>query len=298
MLDNLSAGRKILATFGAFTVFVALSGGLVAWAVTGLARSGLLVGEELAPHGKAAVAIKLDAARAQLALLDMMAGGGGDISEVEDVLAQATANARAIQTGGVVGSDALTPTRSDTVRAAMDEVLLEIARLGDAARAGHALLASSAGVGTGADAEFDGLYDALIVSVGDLAARAPGDAMVQQLAGEARYLSAHGHLMTEEVLGGDASEDISEGADSFTGAAVQLERLAGERPDLAAAAGEAAAAARRLSELAITRFGTAQTQTSDLARTEAEVVAAYGAFVAAADRAEAEVRASIADGLA
>lgn len=77
----------------------------------------------------------------------------------------------------------------------------------------------STGVGSESDIEFDALYDHLVELLHKESFLNPHrDEQIQRDIGHAKYLLAHGHLITAEILGGDFGEDFNEVISSFQGA--------------------------------------------------------------------------------
>jgi len=298
-LENLPAGRKLLLVFAALFVVAAAFLAATAGAGRMAAGSGLKVGEALAPLGDAAMEIQLEGALARIRMEEVAAGEPG--VGIEDFVAAMDAArfyARALVEGGENAEGRFLPSDSPAVHAAAAEVLAEVDALLAAGRARHALLAARTGVGSGADEEFDGLYDGLMAATEAAVALAAESGGAQRRLGEARRLLAHGHLLVEEVLGGDEGEDMGEALDAFARAVVLLGEARSVAPSTAEALDPLPAAVARFAELAETRRAAGLAQAQEQAAARAAFEAAFERFMAAADRAETEIHAAMTEGLA
>ncbi|MDF2232502.1 methyl-accepting chemotaxis protein [Albimonas sp. CAU 1670] len=298
-LQNLPAGRKILLAFaGLFAVSAAF---LAATSLAGrmAAESGLHVGEGLAPQGDAAMEIKLEGALARIRM-EEVAAGAGDAAFDAFLEGMETARfyARALLEGGSNGEGDFLPSESPAMRAAATEVATEIDGLLAAGRTRHALLAARTGVGSDADEEFDGLYDQLLEATAAAIPLAGESGGAQRRLGEARRLIAHGHLLVEEVLGGDAGEDMGEALAAFAQARALLEEARAVAPAAAPALAALPEAIARFSALAETRLADGLAQAREEAATRAAFDAAFARFMVAADRAEELIHDSMHAGLA
>ncbi|SFH81409.1 methyl-accepting chemotaxis protein [Albimonas pacifica] len=298
-LENLPAGRKILlvfaALFGIAAAFLAATAGAGRMA----AGSGLTVGEALAPLADTASGIKLQGALARMEMQAIAAGDAdGSLDDFEQRLEEARGHARTLLDGTGTGDARVPPSDSPAVREAAGEVLAQADLLLAAGRARHDLLAARTGVGSGADEEFDGLYDRLIEGTEGAVALAGADGEAQRRLGEARRLIAHGHLLVEEVLGGDAGEDMGEALEAFARARTLLGEVPALVPAAAAALAPLAEAVTRFSALAETRRADGLAQAREDAATLAAFDAAHARFKAAADRADREIHEAMQEGLA
>ncbi len=290
--------QKIVVAFGAIMLCTAISG-VMAWRATeDMSRRGLEIGEELAPLADASMEIGLRATEALLALKAVMSGDpGADESQIWSQLDLAEFFARAIIEGGEGEDGRILPVRSPEARALAQEALAGIASFREAAKARHARLADAQGVGTGADERFDQLYDELIEGVAAVAARRPDSAIAQRAAGDARYLIANGHLLTEEILGGDAGEDESEALSAFRAGGDALAEIAIAHPETAGALAPLRARVAELADLGAQRIARMrETARLDLAAEQA-AAAVFERFLSAADAIEGTLRADMRAGL-
>jgi len=297
--SGLSVKAKTYFAFAAMAGLTALAGLVGGWTANGLGDEGVEVAERLAPLGDAAMEIKLSATEAHLIFEEIMAGDAGeDIQQVWDLLDEARFYADAILNGGENAEGRFYASEDPVVRSAVGEVLASLQSFTEAARTRYGSLTQRQGVGSGADERFDALYDGLI---GDLAAASTDSAAAysaeaQRLIGEARYRLAHGHLMVEEVLGGDAGEDIAEATAAFAEAQAAIAQL-GERYGLEAASA-LLTRIQELSDLAIERSQSGETVAAAGSAADETFDASYEALVDEADEAETEIHKSIAAGVA
>ncbi|TYC52255.1 HAMP domain-containing protein [Rhodobacterales bacterium] len=171
------------------------------------------------------------------------------------------------------------------VQGAVDEFIA-------AARSRYAALADDQGVGTGADAAFDAIYDELEERIAAVAATAADDPLTQRLAGEARYRLANGHLLVAEILGGDAGEDFGEALGNFAAAKEALAAI----PQI----GVDAAIQNDVDTLiALAEERKAKADTMETAGSGADVAfdETFVSFIALADDAESLIHADMASGL-
>ncbi|MGG7568648.1 methyl-accepting chemotaxis protein [Rhodovulum sp. DZ06] len=298
-LRNLSASRKIGLVFALVALIGAAGTAATLWSLFQVSARGVEVGEGLAPLGDAAMEIKLTGAEAHLVMEEVMAGDpAADVAEVWAHLEDTKFYAGAILDGGENEEGRFAPSDSPAVRAEIDRVLTGIAAFEQAARDRHALLASAQGVGSDADLEFDGLYDGLVGDVAALAARRAQDPAAQVHGGEARFLLANGHLLLEEVLGGDAGEDFAEVTAAFAAAKAEVSAIGRLDPALAGAAAGVAGGIDRLSALAETRRAAAAARVARIEAAEVEFDAAYRDFVERADVAETLIHEAMDAGMA
>ncbi|WP_170107176.1 methyl-accepting chemotaxis protein [Roseibium marinum] len=160
--------------------------------------------------------IKLTATHAHLLFEEIMSGDDGEsIDEVWHLLEETRFYTDAILNGGKNDEGVFFPTQSEEARKKIKRVQEAVDEFIAATQSRYASLSEAQGVGSGADEEFDGLYDQLVDRISTVASTATDDARTQRLAGEARYRLAHGHLLVAEILGGDEGEDFAEATDSF-----------------------------------------------------------------------------------
>ncbi len=295
---NLSVKSKILYGFLAMAVLTGLAGMIGGWTANKLGGDGVLVAERLAPLGDAAMEIKLSATAAHLIFEEIMAGDAGeDVQVVWDLLDESRFYADAILNGGENDEGRFFPSEDPVVRSNVEKVLQNLDSFVAVAEERYASLSQDQGVGSGSDERFDELYDGLIAGI--LEAAQSGyqlnNGEAQRLAGEARYLLANGHLMVEEVLGGDAGEDIAEATGNFAEAQAKVAQL-GETYGMAGAS-ELLSGIQELADLANARYATSQNVSS--AGSEADVVfdASFDTLIETADAAEEAIHAAMGAGL-
>jgi methyl-accepting chemotaxis protein len=299
LFSGLSVKAKTFSAFAVMALLTGLAGLVGGWTANGLGDEGVEVAERLAPLGDAAMEIKLSATEAHLIFEEIMAGDAGeDIQQVWDLLDDARFYANAILNGGENAEGRFYASEDPVVRTAVGEVLGSLDSFTEAARTRYGSLSQRQGVGSGADERFDALYDGLIDGLA--AAGAGGSAAyaaeAQRLVGEARYLLAHGHLLVEEVLGGDAGEDIAEATGAFAESQAAV-ALLGERYALDGASA-LLTQIQELSDLAIARSQSGHSVAAAGSAADETFDASYEALIAEADEAETEIHKSIAAGVA
>lgn len=285
--------HKLGAVFGVLVACVAIvSYGSFSTSMK-MADEGILVGEQLAPLADAAMEIKLSASSVDQLLRAAEAGEDVSLGAIQSQLDDARFYADAILDGGENDEGVYYPTRSPTVRARMQVVLAEIQTFQSATHSRYAALANRQGVGTGADEEFDALYDGLIERSTEISALPVlgGSAPAQQLLGQIQYHIANGHLLTEELLGGDAGEDFDDVLANFAAAAAALVRvgLIADEPFAELTSGIA-----RFTELAQYRYDQERQTAIALQGVRETYNEAYDTFIQAADEAEEVIKASMA----
>jgi len=298
-MSSRSIAGQVKIGFIGFILIVALAGLGSAWSAMRLAGTGEFVGEGLAPMvvdsqnaeqlvSKAHILIEEIASEGDMskapAVWKMFEAANAKLSELRDN------SSRLLGAGSPAATEIATQIdRAQSLLAALrNEVEDRFKRL-----------ESSQGVGSGADVEFDELYDRIgedLAALADHPGARTGD--VQKLIGEARFLLAHGHLMTEEVLGGDEGEDIAEAVDAFAASATAVEKAAGLSahelpPDQVAAA---VSGIKRLSELAQQRATTETDKQALLQRDSGRFDETYHHYAAVTDDLVVLVRAQMQDG--
>lgn len=291
MFNDLSASRKILAAFSVFSFVVVFGSAVLVWSILNVSQQGVRVGERLAPLVDAAMEIKLTATNAHLLVEEIM---GGDAAESIDVvyefLDQSKFYADAILNGGVNDEGEFFAAEDARVRELISSVLSELVLFQQTVADRYKLLESDQGVGSAADVEFDALYDEFSVQVAELATENPETAALQQLAGDARYLMAHGHLLVEEALGGDAGEEFSEAISAFESAVMALKRIPQIESSAATVVAALVAKAERFAELAQARYDATSEQAKLMENADVVFDAAFAKFIEIADNAEALIQ--------
>ncbi|WP_050763226.1 methyl-accepting chemotaxis protein [Roseobacter sp. GAI101] len=291
MLANLPAGRKILAAFTAFLLVVLIGSTVLVWSILNVSTQGVRIGERLAPLVDAAMEIKLTATNAHLLVEEIM---GGDTAEsIDDLYAfldDSQFYAEAILNGGVNDEGTFIAVEDPRVRDAVSTVLSKLDLFRQAVADRYALLQGDQGVGSDADIEFDALYDDISSQVAGLSARYRGSAAVQQLAGDARYSMAHGHLLVEEALGGDTGEEFSDAIAAFENAVVALGEIRQAEPSAAAEITALETKTKRFADLAKARFALTSKQVGLMENADVVFDETFAQFIKIADEAETLVQ--------
>lgn len=298
MLKNLPASRKILVAFLTIAGLGIVAGVAMLLATLSVARSGETLGVRLAPLVHAAMEIKLHGATAMHRMGTILSDDRpGSIDVVVAELDAARSYARATVEGGRSSGWDFVATESAEVRDRVATLLGEIDGLEAAMRARHDLVATMTGAGSGPDAEFDALYGGIIEGIA-AASTEESSAAVQRAVGEARFRLANGHLLLEEILGGDLGEDFGQVAADFDLAATRLGDAGREASQRAAQLDKLAADIGRLLTLAAERHR-ASFESHQAFRTAEELIEArYATFLEYADAIEGLIQEKMTQGLA
>lgn len=241
------------------------------------------IGQDLVPLVETARAMEEEALYAHLLLEEIMGGDTAeDPAEVLSHLGKSVALAQSIQSSKILQGSA--ESRVD-LRNIVGQVLTLLEALKDQTGARLTSLADGQGVGSGADERFDAMYDAIVTDLGAL--RAAGlvndQPEVQELIGEARYLLAHGHLITAEILGGDFGEDFGEVTQSFDTAEAKVAELMTQlaTPGLSAQLQDILERIKALNALATERYDRTLARIDVLASGDEKFDQAFDEFFAA-----------------
>lgn len=284
--------------FGIFFAIAVCSGAASVLSTQYLATTGIGVGRDLAPLASAAMEVKLNATEAHLLIEEIMGGDSSeDQAEVWTLFDGADFYLTAILEGGESEKGRVTATQSAVVRERTQEAVVSLEELRTQTKERFDSLSRDQGTGSSADEEFDVLFEGITDSLRSLAEQ-PGllaSPPAQRHVGEALFNLTLGHLLVEEILGGDAGEDFSEAIAAIETAG-KASSLAGRLAGVAEFEGVAQEIAR-FGETAVLRYDAALALASERAEADARFDAAYDAFIANADAAEAEIRGYIAAGL-
>ena len=116
--------------------------------------------------------------------------------------------------------------RSTEIKKNIDSVYSEVKSFTISSNLIIDTLEQSTGVGSQADVEFDELYDNIVEKIRLLGEEKEYQSpKLQKEIGDARYLLAHGHLLTAEILSGDEGEDFKEVTTSFSNGLLRITNL-------------------------------------------------------------------------
>ncbi|RMF41084.1 MAG: methyl-accepting chemotaxis protein [Alphaproteobacteria bacterium] len=296
---RLSASRKIILSFALVGALMLGVGLMMLLVINSSANNAKRVEVQLAPLTDAAMMAQMKFSGVYLRLGQVFAGdlapekAEGILGMLDDV----RAFARAISEGARLGDTVVRPSDDPEVWEMMNGFLEQVASFEKAAKARLAAMRSATGVGSRADAEFDGLYDEIEEGLGRIAGQLPADSPAQRLLGEARYRLAHGHLLLAEILSGDQGEDFAEVTGSFEAARSALAEATGTAPAMTEALKPVVADIGRLIALAQGRHEEQRDQASRIASAEKAYSAAHARAVETAERAERKIRAQMRSGL-
>lgn len=290
MLDRFRISTRLMMAFITMALVTTLTG------VAGIVFTKLLSSEsktvavDLAPLGDAAMEIKLTATNAHLLLEEIMGGDTSeDINEVWALLDESRWYANAILEGGTNEEGTFVASQSPAVRAQIEEVLVALDTLIAVSERRYARIASQEGVGTGADQQFDSLYEDLQTDLGKLLpplrqSTDPAAVAAIENVGEARYRLANGHLFLEELLSGDPELTYDGVAENFTEARNRITAI-----NIAALSDQTTKLANDINALANTAKTRADNTLANLsadAEADVEFDASFERFISLADAAE------------
>lgn len=290
MLDRFRISTRLMMAFITMALVTTLTG------VAGIVFTKLLSSEsktvavDLAPLGDAAMEIKLTATNAHLLLEEIMGGDTSeDINEVWALLDESRWYANAILEGGTNEEGTFVASQSPAVRAQIEEVLVALDTLIAVSERRYARIASQEGVGTGADQQFDSLYENLQTDLGKLLpplrqSTDPAAVTAIENVGEARYRLANGHLFLEELLSGDPELTYDGVAENFTEARNRITAI-----NIAALSDQTTKLANDINALANTAKTRADNTLANLsadAEADVEFDASFERFISLADAAE------------
>lgn len=255
-----------------------------------LSSESKTVAVDLAPLGDAAMEIKLTATNAHLVLEEIMGGDDSeDINQVRALLDESRWYANAILDGGTNDEGTFVATRNPEIRRQTEDVLVALDALIAESERRYARIASQEGVGTGADQQFDSLYEDLQADLAKLLEplRQSTDSAVLaaiENVGEARYRLANGHLFLEELLSGDPELTYDGVAENFTEARNRITAIT--IPALSDQTAKLANDINTLANAARTRADNTLANLSADAEADVEFDASFERFISLADAAE------------
>ncbi|WP_139833791.1 methyl-accepting chemotaxis protein [Thalassospira alkalitolerans] len=209
MFSKLKISTRLLMAFVTMALVTTVTGATGFYFTSSVGKESEVVAIDLAPLGDAAMEIKLSATKAHLLFEEIMAGDESeDINEVWQLLDESKWYANAILNGDSNDEGQFRPTQSPEVQAKMGLVMVAISSFTATARERYAMLAGKEGVGTGADQEFDDLYEKLQDQLTALMPTVKNSGHPQiipaiESIGLAKFHLANAHLFLEELLSGD-----------------------------------------------------------------------------------------------
>ena len=295
-IKGLSIQRRLSAACLIFTLLSAAAGGIGLFSSWRIGESGIDLGAKLAPLADAAMEIKLTATKAHLLFEKIMAGDEGEsIDEVWDLLEETRFYAGAILNGGENDEGNFHESESPRVREKIQSVQKQVDAFIDSARKRYQQRVRSQGTGSGADQEFDELYDSILGDLDLLAedAKSTSSALSDISAvGRAKFHLANGHLFLEEVLSGDAGESFDDVINDFEVAERSVDGLSGPE------AQSVVADIRRLAEVAAERHQALAINLAAGGAADEAFDQSFEAFIREADEAEAFVHDYMEESLA
>lgn len=292
LFDTSSVQRKLLVSFAALLVVVAIQGFSAIGLLSMVGSEGREVAEELNPLADAAMEVKLMATTAHLVFEEIMSGDEGEsIDEVWQAIDDSRWFANAVVNGGERGVHVIPAANSAVVSAKMAEVVTMIDAFKVAAQARYASLEQDQGAGSAADEEFDTLYESLIAASSVWLNQTPRAKRLEAAVamGEYRYRLANGHLLTAEILGGDDSEDFNAVLADFEAAQNQAKLLLTLGADASAQVKDI----DRLVSLAKARRSKMLNHQGAGSESEAAFDETFDVFIREAEEAEALIQAEI-----
>ena len=284
--NRLSVQKRLKYSFTVMLILIVVQGCVSLLFIRSIGNTGLTIGHELTPLTDAAMEIKLSATTAHLLFEEIMAGDEGEsIDEVWSLIEESRWFAMAILEGGENEDGVFYPSQSQAVRTTMREVVSQIDLFYDTARKRYQQRNLSSGVGTESDEEFDTLYESLTARANSWKEIATSSNNIRVVAEVGNYLFylANGHLLTEEVLSGDAAEDFSAALDNFNRAKAAAGVLVANGYTTA---NEAITDIDALKALAEDRYQVSQSNAGAGSKADEEFDAAFERFVTESEEAE------------
>ena len=266
-----------------------------------VANDGINSSERLGPLGNAVLEIELNTARVDQMVTAAEAGQALLFEDISEKIDDIRFFSNAILNGDTSTSENYFATDSATVRNSITGVNSQLDILESAIDNRMQVIAGQQGVGSQVDIDFDHTYDLVLVDVIALSEQpsAANDPRVQYALGQVQYLLAHGHLMTEEILGGDEGENFEvEVASSFRQARSHLTGLFVNNNQLSQDAIELSTNIQHFSDLARTRYERMLELAEISQQTRQEYESAYESFLSETEEARQDINASIHDSLA
>jgi len=292
---NFPIARKLALSFG-ICAFITLAVGIIGISfVNRVSQNGIFVGEHLAPLGDASMEIRVTGSDANRLLEDIFSGKSkADIASAWKLLDQTQGFVSAILNGAAGEHGRIYPSTAPEVRKKIEIVQTRVRDFVAAAKTRYDLMAKAQGTGSGADEEFDNLYDeiqkALFAASRD--GSALGNPSLQREIGAARYELANAHLFLEEILSGDDGEDIKDVLNGFAQGEKHIAQalVVGSLVDVAEKA-------RKLTEIAEIRYRSISDHTEALEKAENAYRRAFDDVVGEAASAEELIRAEMDAGI-
>ncbi len=290
MIGKLKVGTGLMMAFLAMAVVTAITGAAGYLLTRGIGQEAENVSVKLAPLGDAAMEIKLTATHAHLIFEEIMAGDTSEsIDEVWALLDDSLWYAEAIAEGGSNDEGTFVASEDPRVQEKITAVREAIGTFIEGARERHGLLARQAGTGSGADQEFDDLYEKAqkgLSGISEGARSLPAEAAlpVVEAIGLAKYHLANGHLFLEELLSGDPATRMEDVARDFETAAALAGSIAA--PALRDKSAAVAQEIDRLLDVARKRVETTSRNLSAGSGADIAFDQAFDRFIALADDAE------------
>ncbi|MFC4234797.1 methyl-accepting chemotaxis protein [Thalassospira xianhensis] len=290
MINKLKIRTRLLFAFGMMALVTATTGAAGIFFANDIGSESEHVAVNLAPLGDAAMEIKLSATTAHLIFEEIMAGDSGeDINEVWALLEESQWYANAILNGGTNEEGTFVAAQNPEVRAKMQSVQDAIGQFIQSAEQRYAMLVGKEGVGTGADQDFDALYENLQTKLSSLlpAIRQSGNAgaiSAIEAVGNAKFRLANGHLFLEELLTGDDEVNFEDVDADFKSAADDLAKI-----DIASLTSQITPLIADIEKLATTARSRVDSTVGNLAagsQADQDFDASFTAFITLADEAE------------
>lgn len=266
-------------------IIILIVGGIGLYYANDIGKSGEEVGARLAPLGDAAMEIKLTATEAHLIFEEILGGDDAeDIQAVWDLLDQTLFYCDAILEGRTNDEGTFVATKDLSVAEKIKVVKRNVEVFTDMAKARYAQRSGATGTGSGADQEFDEIYEKIQSEILTVL-KEPDSVAVALAYALAKYELANGHLFLEEFLGGDESVNIDEVRKEFKAAKSKISSSQiGKDVDVLIAAMEERVETSKKN----------QTASSDA---DVKFDAAFAAFIQNADDAEELIHESMDKGL-
>ncbi|MDQ6989624.1 MAG: methyl-accepting chemotaxis protein [Mariprofundaceae bacterium] len=223
---NLGLKQQLIGSFLGIALLTALTGSFGIYYANYIAEKGVMVGEELAPLSDAAMEIKLTATQGTLTFEEVIAGNNNqDIQQAWAYFNASLWYTDAVLHGGNNQEGSFKASTDPAVLNIMREVKASLTRFIAVAHTRYDHHAQSAGVGTESDQAFDRMYEKIQAKLTSIVQKPQQKVNTVRHAGEAKYLLANGHLFFEEMLSGDASNNMNSIIADFDAAAQHVQNM-------------------------------------------------------------------------
>lgn len=175
------------------------------------------IGREQTPLLDVAYGIRYVGTRSNLLIEKLLSGDNSEAEEILPLFEALDPYANLILEGGDLNGQLIVPSMDPEVRGAAERVKLAVVDYLALAGERYEAFSARSGVGTGADEEFDQVYESLIAGLDQLADtyQQAGNALNLRRTTESKFGFADAHLFLEEFVSGDPGLQAEQVVASF-----------------------------------------------------------------------------------